>query len=412
MPHCILGVDIGTSGLRVAAVDAHGVCHWQAERRYESGVALAIDQQQPEGWWRSFEQLLAEQPPMRREQIAGICCAGTSGTVLLADKHGEASSPALMYHYHASGYLNRAGLPAHLQTAAADRALALQQRYPGLPCSPADWFVWRLTGQRCADYNNALKSGYDPIDNQWPKILAKRYPALCAPLVKPGAVVAGIKPEMARRLQLPLATQIHAGTTDSMAALWATGARTPGTGVSSLGSTLALKLISPNPVFCRNSGVYSHRFGEGFAVSGASNTGGAVLRQYFSDQKLAQLSSQINTTAPDTLGYWPLAGRGERFPVHAPMMRSRITPRPDDPVAFLAGLLRGMARIEALGYQRFAKLGAPDVTRVLTSGGGGANAAFTAIRAGFLRVPVTQAEQGSPAVGAARLAWSERSTDG
>lgn len=35
-----------------------------------------------------------------------------------------------------------------------------------------------------------------------------------------------------------------------------------------------------------------------------------------------------------------------------------MSPRPADDAAFLHGLLEGMARIEALGYERLAALGA------------------------------------------------------
>lgn len=46
--------------------------------------------------------------------------------------------------------------------------------------------------------------------------------------------------------------------------------------------------------------------GELWLVGGASNTGGAVLRQHFTDAELADLSSRMDTRVPTGLDYYPL----------------------------------------------------------------------------------------------------------
>ena len=51
------------------------------------------------------------------------------------------------------------------------------------------------------------------------------------------------------------------GTTDSIAAFLASGAAGVGEAVTSLGSTLAIKLLSAQPVDDSRYGVYSHRLG-------------------------------------------------------------------------------------------------------------------------------------------------------
>lgn len=54
---------------------------------------------------------------------------------------------------------------------------------------------------------------------------------------------------------------MHPGTTDSIAAFLASGADSVGQAVTSLGSTLAIKQLSEQPVDDSRYGVYSHRLG-------------------------------------------------------------------------------------------------------------------------------------------------------
>ncbi len=406
-----LGVDVGTSGLRIAALDAHGDCLFLAKGEWPAPGSADGHEQDPMAWWQAFDRLMGRLgDDGQLSEVRAIAFAGTSGTVLTASANGRPEGPALMYDDPAGGEelaaLRRLDLDPNAQLAALARwrHLVGQRGQTGLPVSQADWFAWRLTNRHVSDSNNALKWGFDPVAEQWPTAIAERYGQQLPQVRRPGTPVGPIDAVFSARWRLPATARVMTGTTDSMAALWASGAREEGDGVTSLGSTLALKLISRQPVFDVASGVYSHRFGERFALSGASNSGGRVLGQFFSSAELDRLSDRIDPERPDTLGYWPLPGRGERFPVVAPTMAPRLTPRPDDPVDFLAGLLRGIARIEAQGYRRFAQLGASPVRQVYSAGGGAHNAVFRQIRAYALGVPVGLAEHTEAAVGAARLA--------
>lgn len=73
------------------------------------------------------------------------------------------------------------------------------------------------------------------------------------------------------------------------------------------------------------------------AAGGASNSGGAVLRSFFTDGQLTALTSQIDVSAPPGLGYYPLPKAGERFPINDPQLQPRLTPRPDSDAEFLHG---------------------------------------------------------------------------
>jgi sugar (pentulose or hexulose) kinase len=223
-------------------------------------------------------------------------------------------------------------------------------------------------------------------------------------VVEPGKTLDKAGFDTARKLGIPEACIVRAGTTDSIAAFFATEAVRPGTAVTSLGSTLVIKLLSESRVEAPESGVYSHRLGRRWLAGGASNSGGAVLRQFFGDSALATLSARIDPARPSGLDFYPLPTAGERFPVNDPGLKPRMAPRPHDDALFLQGLLEGMAAIEKRGYAVLAELGATPVANILTTGGGAKNPSWQRIRSRVLGVPVATAAHAEAAFGAARLA--------
>jgi len=219
-----------------------------------------------------------------------------------------------------------------------------------------------------------------------------------------------LSPEIASRFGFPAKTLVRFGTTDSIAAFIAAGANQRGQAVTSLGSTLALKLLTNKPVYSAEHGVYSHRLGQFWLAGGASNSGGAVLLQHFSLQEIQHMTPMLQPDTPVGLDLYPLPGTGERFPVNDPGLRCRIEPRPDNPVQFFQALLEGIANIELQGYQRLQQLGAGYPHEVLTSGGGAANPGWSKIRQHLLGIPVKPALSADAAVGAAKLARGDFDT--
>lgn len=273
----------------------------------------------------------------------------------------------------------------------------------------ADWLGSLLTGERrVTDWNNALKLGFDPTPGaeEYPDWLAGQPFAALLPqaVCAPGTPLAPLTPEAAARTGLPPACVVCAGTTDSIAAFLAAGVDQPGEAVTSLGSTLAIKLLSESRVDDARYGLYSHRLGDAWLVGGASNSGGAVLRQHFSDLQLAALTFELRPDQPTGLDYYPLPAPGERFPVNDPAMQPRLTPRPASDAQFLQGMLEGIAAIEARAYRLLAEKGASALTRVVTAGGGAQNGAWTAMRQAALGVPVVASQQAEAAYGSALLA--------
>jgi xylulokinase len=129
-----------------------------------------------------------------------------------------------------------------------------------------------------------------------------------------------------------------------------------------------------------------------------------VLRQFFSDRDLEQLSRQINPDQPSGLQLRPLPRPGERFPIDDPQLEPVLAPRPVSDARFLQGLLEGLAVIERDGWQRLQQLGAPPIERVISLGGGARNPQWRQLRQRCLGLPVLNRPNLSAAAGVARLA--------
>jgi hypothetical protein len=360
---------------------------------------------------------LSDTTPLHGRRCA-LCLDATSATLLLADAHGQPLGPALMYNDRRAvqaaalvAEVAPADSPALGVSSSLAKAVHLLMQPAPMPGAvrllhQADWLAGQLLGRfGDSDWNNALKLGYDPEQRAWPDWLGGLpLPAESLPRVHaPGTALGTIAAAAAAATGLPAGTYICAGTTDSTAAVLATGAHAIGDAVTSLGTTLVLKVVAGRPVTASAFGVYSHRLGDAWLVGGASNSGGAVLRAHFDDAALARLCASIDASRPSGLDYYPLPAPGERFPVNDPGLAPRLTPRPADDARFLQGLLEGIARIERDGYRLLTRLGAPAPRRVLSIGGGAANDTWTAMRQRLLGCPVTRAP-GETADGVAKLA--------
>ena len=409
----VLGIDVGSSGVRIAAVDEAG-----------SLCALASvpmpppcpDQdgrvrQHPDQWWRATRSAFARLD-LTGVRVRALAVDGTSGTIVPIDAAGTPTGPASMYLDIASAdAAARIAAVAPRETAALGRTSPLARALDltgGRVVHQADWISARFSGcHHVTDENNALKTGYDPVTRTWPDWIRATGMAMARlPRVVPaGTRLAPVQAALADTLGLPPDVVVVAGTTDGCAAFLASGATDPGDGVTALGTTLTLKLLTDRPVFASECGVYSHRIGDQWLAGGASNSGGGVVAKYFTRDEIDALMPTIDDAAPSGLDYYPLDGPGERFPVNDPLLQARLEPRPDDRAQFLHGLLEGIAAIEMRGYQALAERGASPLATIRSTGGGAANAGWTRIRLRLLGVPGLPSRSEHAAVGTARLAW-------
>ena len=417
-----LGVDLGTSGLRLALVKA-GTDHaaaplWQSSSAYPGAFEA------PNSWRDGLIELCQQMPPELRARVSAIAIDGTSGTLLLCRPDGSLLSGtlALALPYHLAcpeqqsqaQQLAQASSKGHAPASAAAasasgslaRALQLLEQAPSESVwlrHQSDWLMgWLLGDWRWGEATNNLKLGWLQSARGWAGSIGQQPWSEALPAVidcgdSPGVLCGAA----AAALGLPSGCQVVAGCTDASAGMLASGAGV-GDGVATLGTTLALKQWSEAPI--NAPGISSQRLGGRWLVGGASNAGGGVLRRFFDDSQLAELSRQINPDRPSGLALRPLSRVGERFPIDDPCLLPVLEPRPVSDALYLQALLEGLVAIEVAGWQRLRELGAPPLQRVISLGGGARNPQWRTLRQRALGVPVLNRPQLNAAIGMARLA--------
>ncbi len=417
MSRLALGLDLGSSGLRLAVYAPGGPGGGTLLEEHSSPYPGPFEE--PQSWLNGLLQLLAGLQASVRQRIGAIAIDGTSGTLLICGPDGSlpAAGPGwvLPYHQacpeHAEAVLRLAGSgPAASPSGSLARALRLLARaaaeHPGsgwLLRHQADWLMgWLLGDWRWGEEGNNLRLGWDPQRQRWSGGIDQQPWSQALPAICPsGELIGVLAVEAATLLNLPGDCRVVAGSTDANAAVLAADPG-PGDGITVLGTTLVLKRFLPNPL--KGPGLSNHRLDGRWLVGGASNSGAGVLRQFFSDSQLAELSRQIDPDRPSGLHLRPLPQRGERFPDDDPELEPILGPRPCSDALFLQGLLEGLSEIEARGWQRLQPSDAPPLRRVISLGGGAVNCQWRILRQRRLGLPVLNRPHLSAALGMARLA--------
>jgi len=422
-----LGVDLGSSGLRLAVVPNA----WDAA---STPAPAPIEERQgdypscfedPEGWRQGLIALVTGLPSSLRQRISAIALDGTSGTLLLCHRNGRLPAAprdrALPYHLACPEQVDAAlallgdrpeeiDHPAASASGSLTRALRLLAMARDAGLSPplllrhqADWLMgWLLNDWRWGEEGNNIRLGWDLVAGRWLGSIARAPWHGALPTICPSGMVLGrLAAVAAAALGLGVDCQVVAGSTDANAAVLAAD---PGEhdGITVLGTTLVLKQFVPAPV--SGAGISCHRVAGRWLAGGASNAGAGILRRFFDDERIAELSRQIDPRRPTGLQLRPLPRAGDRFPVDDPWLEPILDPRPVSDARYLQALLEGLTAIEVAGWQRLRRLGAPPLRRVISLGGGARNPQWRALRQRALGVRVLNRPQLTAALGMALLA--------
>ena len=409
-----LGIDMGTSGIRACIVDSNQQVLFETEAPLPLSAVSGQDSiQTPFDWQQAMDKIMGSIPRELLHSIEHIIGCATSSTVYLANSAGKVLTHALMYDdtsseqaaklieqafqqsqpkqgsqakQHFSGAL---GASSTLAKVCQLHSLLTTEVGSGAEdelviCHQIDWLTYYMTGQQnITDENNALKLGYDSVNQQWPNWVQAICPVALPKVVKPGSVIprAALPCFLSR---LSDSVQYHAGTTDSIAAFLSTGAHKAGDAMTSLGSSMAIKMIAEKPIFDAEKGIYSHYLQGKWLIGGASNAGGLALLKHFSLEDIKALSQLPALKESTQTHFIPLVKTGERFPQYNPNLQPFYEPWSDDSQVNFSRILAALVRTEIECYQELTKQSKTKLTQVFTTGGGLKNLAWQQLRAEVL----------------------------
>jgi xylulokinase len=429
-----LGIDLGTGGVRTILVTERGSVVGTTSVAFDADALAPQEgrhEQQPEMWWnavcRAASATIAKLDAKDRQRLTAVAVDGTSGTLVAVDKGGTPLRPAMMYNdprasseaaalnaaagdfctklgyqFNASFALTKIAWLRSREPAVFERTLRFLHQ--------ADFVVEQLTGEPATtDYSNALKTGYDLIDESWPAWIdshlgvAARLPRVVAP----GAAIGTISAQAAQQTGLPQGLSVVAGASDGTAAFLASGARRPGDYNTTVGTTLVFKGISSQ--ICRHPDglIYCHKLPGGWWLPGAAgNTGAEWIGSLFPGADVQALDATAQSRLPNDCLAYPLVRKGERFPFLAPTAEGFFAPEPSDSADRYAACLQGVGLVERLAYQVLDQATGVSGGEVFSTGGGSRSDVWTQCRADATGRTIHRPVCGESAFGAAVLAAS------
>ncbi len=276
---CVLSIDGGTEGIRVAVVDRDGSIVQSAVAGYETSFpAPGWAEQTPESWWDALGSAVracVSRPTFDVRCIKGIGLDATTCTLVALNRNMEAIRPALLWmdvrageeaeHIFATDHRAMEYCPAGcnaewmlskaLWLARSEAATYRSTRYF---LEYVDWLVWKLTGVVALNLNTASQRWFYH-NREWgfPEDLYRelgvgdlvdRIPETVVPC---GAYVGTVTPDAAAHLALPPGIPVFEGGGDAFVAALGLGVAAPGPVAMIAGSSNVFVSLSRREVHGR-----------------------------------------------------------------------------------------------------------------------------------------------------------------
>jgi sugar (pentulose or hexulose) kinase len=427
-----IGIDIGTQGARITVLDTEGYQYAIKEETFSLGDT-AREEQSPTGWWDTCYRLLLDicqeiKSRVDLSKVHALSVTSTSGTIIPLDKEYEPLHAAIMYsdpRSAAEGKICREaaresgykGYHAFNSSSGLSKMIWFLNNYPskveqlGLFIHAADYITGKLSGNfTVTDYTNALKSGYDVRNFEWPDYLFSKLPLRREWLQQPkpsGMPMGTLKQELALALGLSPKAIVTTGMTDGCASQVASGAVNLGDWNTTIGTTLVVKGVTREEINDPSGAIYCHRHPDGhWMPGGASNTGADWVSKFYGGMDLGELNRDASRLIPTEHLAWPLIQQGERFPFVAPDAMG-FKPEGINDAEMFAAYMEGVAYIERYAYEQIKNLSGESVQQVFTAGGASNSDTWLRIRSAVLGLPIKKMKNVSGATGAAIVAASK-----
>ena len=358
MTQVALGLDLGTSGVRVIAVDTNGNLVTEVNRTYPLLTPQpGWTEQNPADWKNAtLDALKAISEQLGNHEILALGLSGQMHGMVPLDAHGEVVRPAILWNDQRTGdaikemearvpradMIQRTGNPA-ITGFHAGKLIWMRNAEPDNYARtthsllPKDYIGYVLTGNMHAEPSDASGSNcFNLANKQWDTDIlnALELPVSLFPDVIASHEVTGkLTADMAAVTGLPEGLPVIAGGGDNAAAGIGLGLSSSdlGRGSMSLGTSgvifLPLASATPDPegrahLFCHADGGY-HLLGVTLAAAGSFDW---YHRVFAPDTAFSDLTALASTSAPGANGvtFKPYLA-GERTPYMNPDLRGSWT---------------------------------------------------------------------------------------
>jgi len=361
---CIIGIDVGTSGVKVLAIDEQAAILASVIEEYPLYTPQAgWTEQEPEDWWQATAKCLRQvMAQLKDRTIAAIGLSGQMHGMVALDKDDQVVRRAILWNDQ------RTGKQCEEITAAAGgmngllsftnnqmltgftggKILWMKQNEPENYAktvriiNPKDYIRFRLSGEKITEVSDASGTGFfDVRTRSWSTALLGKLgidPALFAPVVESTDEAGRVSEEAAAFTGLPAGTVISGGGGDAVISTTGLGLIKPGRIGVTLGTSGVVAMGLPgfmeNPegklqVSCNNAPGTWHAMGVTLAAAGSYQWFRNTFAKYEREQARSQgksafflLDQAAKATAPGAEGllFLPYL-TGERCPVNDPDAR-------------------------------------------------------------------------------------------
>lgn len=430
-----LGIDLGTSSIKLVVMDENGDIKATAGGEY--GLSFpkpGWSEQAPQEWW---EQMEASMKKLRSQcdikEIAGISFAGQMHGLVLLDENDKVIRPAILWNdgrtKEECDYLNktvgREKISAYTANMAltgftAPKILWVKKHEPdnfariSKIMLPKDYLAYLLSGVHCTDVSDA--SGMLLMDVEH-KCWSKEMLELCgikeeqlAKIFESYEVVGTIKKEMAERLGLSEQVNIIAGAGDNAAGAVGTGTIKHGMCSVSLGTSGTVFVASERFAVDKDNALHMFAHANGkYHLMGCMLSAASSNKWWMDDiigtREYAAEQEKITALGENHVYYLPYL-MGERTPHNNPNARGTFVGMTLDTtrVDMTQAVLEGVAFALRDSIEIARSLGVK-IDRVRAMGGGAKSRLWRMMLANIMNVTVESinSEEG-PGYGSAILA--------
>lgn len=330
-----LGVDVGTTGLKVAVVDGGGACRATGRAEYALDAPRDGWAEQPaEAWWQAFEAALSQAlASLDGRRIAALSVVGQGPTAVAVDKAGRPLRPAITWADRRSAeeavWLSRAlgDTEVNIEFEVLPRIIWIRNHEPEVMArvrwffQPFDYLAFALTGEPVTVWPLPSLPPWTDSALDAAGLDRTLFPERSLP---PGKVIGPVRPQLASRLGLSPDALVVSGTVDAFSHWVGVDLAQQGRLLDIGGTSEGVSLASDERLHDPQWRVFPlpNLFGRGWIVGGAmSNSGGLldwavrILRDR--DVSRASLLDEIERIPPGSGGVLALPYfQGERTPIY------------------------------------------------------------------------------------------------